>query len=190
MNRRQEAARLAQWCRVPFASGATIAEIGAGDGAFAWECLGWAGPTGRVFATELEGAKYQRLCRRLSRRGGEIGPVVSTPTASGLPPGECDAIVMRSVYHHFTDPPAIAADLLAALRPGGALAVVDFPPRWWLTLFSRPKGVPANRGGHGVPAAVVKAELTAAGLACERDGEPWRRDLYCSVFRKPEAPRP
>ncbi|MGH9534581.1 MAG: class I SAM-dependent methyltransferase [Terriglobales bacterium] len=191
MNRRQEVARLADWCRVPLGSGATIAEVGAGDGAFARECLHWAGPTGRVFATELEGQKHQQLCRRLSRQGGEIGPVASTAATSGLPVGECDAVVLRAVYHHFTQPRAMAADLFAALRPGGALAIVDFPARWWLTLFSRPKDVPADRGGHGVPAVVVGRELTAAGFALERDGRPWRWDFYCSLFRKPGvAPQP
>jgi precorrin-6B methylase 2 len=85
VNHRQEAARLAQWCRVPFGGGATIAEIGAGDGAFAWECLGWAGPTGRVFATELEGAKYQRLCRRLSRnRPRRLHPSRQRPAAGRM----------------------------------------------------------------------------------------------------------
>lgn len=185
MNQRQEVERLAAWCGMALGGSATIADVGAGDGAFALACRRWAGPTGRVFATELEGKKYRDLCRRLARRGGEIGPLAATESRSGLPPGECDAIVMRAVYHHFTQPAAMAADLLAALRPGGALAVVDFPPRWWLTLISRPQGVPANRGGHGIRAALVAAELAAAGFQIERDAARWRRDRYCSIFRKP-----
>lgn len=186
MNRRQEARLLAAWCGVAYGSGATIADVGAGDGRFALECLHWAGPTGRVFATELEGKKYQELCRRLARHGGEIGPLAATAAKTGLPAGEADAIVMRSVYHHFTQPAEMAADLFAALRPGGALAIVDFPPRWWLTLVSRPKGVPADRGGHGIRAALVASELTAAGFRLERNGARWRGDIYCSIFRKPD----
>lgn len=185
MNRRQEVDQLAAWCGIAVGAGATIADVGAGGGEFALEYRRWAGPTGRVFATELEGKKYQRLCRRLARRGGEIGPLLATASSSGLPTGECDAIVVRSVYHHFTQPAVMAANLLAALRPGGVLAVVDFPPRWWLTLVSRPRGVPANRGGHGIRPGIVAGELTAAGFQVERDGARWRRDIYCSVFRKP-----
>jgi hypothetical protein len=41
----------------------------------------------------------------------------------------------------------------ASLKPGGRLAVVDFPPRPNSTV---PPGVPANRGGNGVPPEIVE----------------------------------
>ena len=63
---------------------------------------------------------------------------------TGLPPNCCDAIVLRRVYHHLTDPSGLNAGLLRALRPGGVLAVVDFPPPFFL-----------GRGRFGVPAESV-----------------------------------
>ena len=39
-----------------------------------------------------------------------------------------DAIFLRDVYHHLTRPQEFDASLLASLKPGGRLAIMDFPP--------------------------------------------------------------
>jgi len=96
----------------------------------------------------------------------------------------CDAILMRGVYHHVTRPVETNASLYHALPPGGRLAVVDFPPGWFLSTFFRVKGVPANRGGHGVPPDVVIAELEMAGFSLARRIDKWDGRLYCLVFQK------
>ncbi len=69
---------------------------------------------------------------------------------------------MRDVYHHFTDPAAMNASVLASLKPGGMLGVLDFGP---------PPGSesadPARRGEdgqHGITPATLERELKAAGL--------------------------
>jgi hypothetical protein len=67
--------------------------------------------------------------------------------------------------------------------------VNDFPPTLWLALF-KVKGVPANRGGHGVADQIVANEITSAGLHEMRELRPWHpgffiRDNYCLLFSKP-----
>jgi SAM-dependent methyltransferase len=95
-----------------------------------------------------------------------------------LPPGCCDAIVLRRVYHHLTEPASINAALLQALRPGGVLAVIDFPPPFFW-----------GRGALGVPSKAVVSEVAASGFEQLRLIEDWpgRGPLatYCAVFRKP-----
>ena len=108
-------------------------------------------------------------------------------TDTGLPPGCCDAVFLRTVYHHLTQPEPIVADLFAAVRPGGRLAIIDFSPRRWLSLLSHVDGVPDDRGGHGVPSEVVVQELTAAGFTLERQIGDWGRNTYCLVFTRPDA---
>ena len=80
------------------------------------------------------------------------------------------------------------ASLLRALKPGGELAVIDFPPRKGLSMSDPVKGVPANRGGHGIPQKILIGEMTAAGFAVEKILNDWPEDSYCVVFRK-AAPR-
>jgi len=56
-------------------------------------------------------------------------------------------VVLRRVYHHLSDPAATNVDLLRALRPGGVLAIIGFPPMFsWLWPWS-PKDIPGNRTG-------------------------------------------
>src|SRR5262249_49675663 len=104
---------------------------------------------------------------------------------TNLPRECCDAAFMRNVYHHFTHPAEIDASLLRALKPGGLLAVIDFPPSKALGLIAPLEGPPRNRGGHGVPQKVLIDELSAAGFQVVVIPTDWPGRSYCIVFRKP-----
>ena len=106
-------------------------------------------------------------------------------SSTNLPAGCCDAILIRDAFHHFTDPDAINKSVAAALKPGGRLAIIDFPPR---PKSSVPEGVPADRGGHGVPPSVIEKEVGAL-LAHVRTMPKWMpdsqpSDLFLVLFRK------
>jgi hypothetical protein len=47
--------------------------------------------------------------------------------------------------------------LAESLRPGGRLAIVDFPPR---PNSKIPPGVPANGGGNGIRPDIVEREIS------------------------------
>jgi len=66
--------------------------------------------------------------------------------------------------------------------------VVDFPPR---ANSDVPAGVPANRGGHRVPSAVVEREVGAA-LVHVRTIAHWAPDsqpasLFLVLFQEPKG---
>ena len=71
--------------------------------------------------------------------------------------------------------------MVRSLKPGGRLAILDFPPRKGLDPV---EGVPANRGGHGIPQNIVVEELTAAGLQLEKTVNDWPENSYCLLFVK------
>ena len=112
-----------------------------------------------------------------------ITVVEGSQSGTHLPPACCDSIFLRRVYHHFTEPKKMDASLFQSLKPGGMLAVIDFPPRLWL---SPVEGVPANRGGHGIPQKILIQELTSAGFHLVSEPADWPNDNYCVIFRKPE----
>ncbi len=82
-------------------------------------------------------------------------------------------------------PAEIDASLFRALKPGGLLAVIDFPPSKTLGLIAPVKGVSKNRGGHGIPQKVLSEELATAGFQVALVPTDWPGRGYCIVFRKP-----
>lgn len=171
--------------------GSVVAEIGAGHGEMAIRMAEKVGPSGHVYATEIDPDRLKEIRQRVQDAGlSNVTVVEATATDTGLQPGCCDAAYMIGVYHHVTDPSATDSSIFRALKPDGRLLVNDFPATIWLALF-KVKGVPANRGGHGVPDNVVIDEMTGAGFREVNEIRPWHagfliRDNYCLVFSKPE----
>lgn len=169
-------------------AGQTVADIGAGDGQYAFAASSLLGEDGKVYATELDEKKLAAINAEVARRGlKNVVVLQAAEKDTKLPENCCDAIFLRRVYHHLTAPQEINAHLMRNLKPGGLLAIIDFPPRKWLTASSPVQGVPENRGGHGIPQKILVDELTAAGFALERTFNDWPEDDYCVIFRKPSA---
>jgi len=172
--------------------GMSVADVGAGKGEVTVALAAEVGPSGHVFSTEIDTEALEQIRAVVAAATLENVTVVRAHAReTGLPISCCDAILLRRVYHHLTDPAATNTSLLRALRPGGALAVIDFPPTLsWLWSWP-PRGVPRNRGGHGVEARLVIEEVTASGFELVQviDDWPGRSPLtsYCAVFRRPLA---
>jgi ubiquinone/menaquinone biosynthesis C-methylase UbiE len=160
-------------------TGMVVADVGAGKGELTFALAAEVGSKGRVFSAEIDPGRLRRLRESVvAAKLGNVTVVESRSSETGLPPSCCDAIVLRRVYHHLSDPSGVDASLLRSLRPGGVLAVIDFPPPFFL-----------SRGPSGVPAKDVISEATRSGFQVLRLMEDWpgRGPLgsYCVVFRKP-----
>jgi cyclopropane fatty-acyl-phospholipid synthase-like methyltransferase len=167
--------------------GMTVADVGAGFGAWTMRLARELGPTGRVYATDVGAAQIAALRDVTQReRLNNVTVIEGAVSSSNLPALCCDAILIRDAYHHFTEPGALIRSFAASLKPGGRLAVIDFPPR---PNTEVPSGVPANRGGHGVPPEVVQREVGAV-LTHVRTLPAWSPEsqpasLFLLLFRKP-----
>jgi ubiquinone/menaquinone biosynthesis C-methylase UbiE len=179
-NATDEIARLA--ALMEWKSGTIVADIGAGDGIYSFAAADRVGPSGRIFATEIDAKKLKELRAEIKKRNLQnINVIESGEAETSLPTACCDAIFLRRVYHHLTKPAEFDASLIRSLKPAGRLAIIDFPPRAGLDPV---EGVPANRGGHGIPQKIVIEELTAAGLRVEKIVNDWPGDSYCVLFVK------
>lgn len=180
---KEEISRLSQV--MGWKAGQTIADVGAGAGEIGFAATAVVGDTGRVYLTELDEEKRKALEKEVQRRQLKNAVVVqAAEKETRLPDNCCDGIILRRVYHHLTAPVEMDASLLRSLKPGGELAVIDFPPRKWLSEFEPVKGVPANRGGHGIPQKILIEELTAAGFKVEKVLDDWPEESYCVILRK------
>ncbi len=191
--RGREMARLRQVLALK--AGMSVADVGAGNGELTLALAAEVGAKGRLFATEIDAESIEDLRAAVAKaRLDNVTVVQAQARDTGLPASCCDAVILRRVYHHLTNPVETDASLLRALRPRGTLAVIDFaPPLPWLWPWP-PKGVPENRGGHGVAAQLVVGEVTASGFELVQVSDDWpgRGPLssYCAVFRKPMEDRP
>ena len=142
--------------------GITVCEIGAGDGELTIAAARIVGPAGRVYTSELGEERLKALRKNVADSGLEqITVVEGDPARTNFPDGRCEALFMRNVYHHFTDPATMNASISAALQPGGRAAIVDFTPP------DKEAAVPGDRardGMHGVSPESVSREMKDAGL--------------------------
>jgi predicted methyltransferase len=164
-------------------AGQTVADIGAGGGGLAVELARQVGPSGRVYATELEEDRRRDIRDAAKSAGLENVTVLDArATSTNLPERCCDALVMRRVYHHIGEPGLMNASMLASLKPGGFLAVIDFPPD---SAESADAGGRDEGEQHGVTSATVARELREAGFEVVTVDKGDGTDRYMVVARRP-----
>src|SRR5580658_2444734 len=162
--------------------GTVVADIGAGDGSYAFAAVERLGATGKVFATEIDAEKLKALRSEVKRRNLQNVTVVESGEAeTNLPASCCDAIFLRRVYHHLTKPVEFDASLIRSLKPGGKLAIIDFPPH---PGYGKVKGVPKDREDHGIQQKILIDELTKSGFQVEKIVDDWPTMDYCVLFVK------
>ena len=164
--------------------GTTVCEMGAGDGELTIAAARAVGATGRIYTSELGDDRVKALREKVSAGSlAQITVVAGDPVKTNFPDATCDALFMRNVYHHFSDPAKMDASIAASLKPGGRVAVVDFTPP------DKEAERPEDRGKdgmHGVTPATVSRELKAAGLepvSSETGAQRW----FMVVGAKPKS---
>lgn len=166
-----EARRLTQVLRV--GSATVLAEVGAGRGDLAVEMAARV-PQGHLYATELDPARLADVKRAVAdAKLSNVTVLEAGERESRLPEGCCDAVFMREVYHHFSDPAFTTATLHRALKPGGLLAVIDYP----------------QRGAFGGDCHCIGQErlielVTPQGFEVVSREDGWAGSRYLVVFRK------
>lgn len=164
--------------------GAVVAEIGAGNGDLTVRIAQHIGPSGKIYSTELNPQQLKAIQNNVKKHNlTNVQVIQGAVDQTNLPPECCDAIFMRGVYHHFTQPERMNKSLQQSLQPQGLLAIADFPPNWFLN-FWKLEGVPANRGGHGITKELLIEEVTQAGFEVEQVVDDWKGNLYNVVFCK------
>ena len=163
--------------------GSVVADIGAGSGELTILIAAHVGQTGKVYSTDLNKTRLREIRQAAAKaKLQNVAAMEGAADQTNLPAESCDAIFMRNVYHHFAHPPVMNASLLASLKPGGRLAVVDFAPD---SGVSAGPGRRANRKDHGVTAETVLEEVKAAGFV-DVQQSPWSSPAFLVTGRRPE----
>ena len=150
------------------APGMVVADIGAGSGYYTVRMANKVGPTGKVFATDIQVGMLSLLMRRVNSEGiKNVVPVQGAVDDPRLAPASIDLALMVDVYHELAAPQVFVRKLRDALKPDGRLVLIEFrkeDPR-----------VPIQEA-HKMSVEQVRQELGADGYAIDKviDVLPWQ----------------
>ena len=104
-------------------SGARTLEVGCGNGSISAWLARQVAPDGRAIAVDLDLSLVDVHLPNLELRKADI-------MAGPVEPGSFDLVTARAVLHHVPDAEKAIANLVASLRPGGAILLIepDFLP--------------------------------------------------------------
>ena len=107
--------------------GMTVAEIGAGTGFFSRRLAKAVGPSGKVYAEDIQPEMLDLLKQNIAKEGiTNIIPVLGTETDPKLPAKGIDRILLVDVYHELQKPEPMLAAIRDSLAPGGTVTLVEY----------------------------------------------------------------
>ncbi|MDA1316007.1 MAG: methyltransferase domain-containing protein [Acidobacteria bacterium] len=160
--------------------GQTIGDIGTGVGFMLPYMADAIGPSGRVYAEDIQDDFLEKAQAVAAEHGlKNISFVKGDPNDVKLPENSLDLALILDVYHHINYPEATMASVYKALKPGGRLAVIDFYRSREHPSMSEERlknHIRLDRDGF-------KAEIEAGGFNFDRtfDHLPYQ---YVLMFRK------
>jgi ubiquinone/menaquinone biosynthesis C-methylase UbiE len=135
--------------------GMVIADVGAGVGYLTTRLAKRVGPSGKVYATDIQPEMLTRLRERLDHEHiTNVEPVLSSQADPKLPAGQIDLILMVDVYHELTQPQRMLRRMKESLKPDGRLVLIEYRKED-PTIPIRPE--------HKMSVAEVKTEVEAEG---------------------------
>ena len=163
--------------------GRNIIEFQAGGGYFVSVAAAAVAPNGRViahnnsFLHKLSGGSRPLLKRINDLHGSEVEFLSSSMTDVPLEDNSLDVVLLLQDYHNTVwldiDRPAMLAEFLRILKPGGVFGVTDHHAQFG-------SGLRDVETLHRIEKRVVLEEVTAAGFVLEIDSD---------VLRRPDDPR-
>ena len=107
--------------------GMVVADIGAGSGFHSFRIAPQVGDTGKVLAVDIQPEMLALIKDKAKKLGVDnVEPVKGTALDPKLPAAGVDLIFMVDVYHEFSHPYEMTEKMVAALKPGGRLAFVEY----------------------------------------------------------------
>ena len=152
-----------------------VADIGAGSGYYTSRMSKSVGPTGKVYATDIQPGMIELLNRRVAAEGlTNVTTVLGGMDDPKLPPASIDLAIMVDVYHELQAPQVFLQRLRETFKPGGRLVLLEFR--------KEDPTVPILEV-HKMSVAEVKAELEAEGFVLDKviDVLPWQHIIVLRV---------
>ena len=138
------------------AAGSIVADVGAGSGYMTVKMAKRVGPTGKVYANDIQPQMLSMLKQRLDREKlANVELVLGAFDDPKLPATALDLILMVDVYHEFSQPQQMLRHMRESLKPGGRLVLLEYR--------KEDPSIPI-RPDHKMSVAEAKMEVEAEGF--------------------------
>lgn len=152
--------------------GMHVCDMGCGNGFYTLQMAKAVGPDGHIYAVDVQPEMLKMLNDRADKEGvSNISPILSTFTDPRLPKAEIDLILLVDVYHEFSNPEEMLAEMRESLAPGGVIVLVEYR--------AEDDKVPI-KPEHKMSKAQILKELPPNGfkLVKEFDKLPWQHMMW------------
>ena len=161
---------------IKLVQGSTVADVGAGSGYMTVKMAKRVGPSGKVYANDIQPEMLALLRERLTReKVTNVETVLGTFDDPKLPPGAIDLILMVDVYHEFSEPQKMLQRMRENLKPGGRLVLLEYR--------KEDPAVPI-KFEHKMSVAEAKMEVEAEGYKLSKVDEVLPRQ-HILIFTRP-----
>jgi predicted methyltransferase len=158
--------------------GAVVSDVGAGSGYMTTRLAARVGPSGRVYANDLQPGLLAIVQDKAARAGlSNVETVVGAEDDARLPEGAIDLALLVDVYHEFSHPAKMLQSIRRALKPDGRLVLVEYR--------KEDPSIPIA-DTHRMSVADARAEIEAEGFKFEKTIEVLPRQ-HIIVFRQGAA---
>ena len=155
--------------------GSTVADVGAGSGYMTVRMAKRVGPTGKVYANDIQPQMLSMLRQRLDREKiANVELVLGGYDDPKLPANTIDLILMVDVYHEFSQPQKMLQRMRDSLKTGARLVLFEYR--------KEDPSIPI-RPDHKMSVAEAKMEVEAEGFTLSSVDERLPRQ-HILVFTK------
>src|SRR5690242_18889387 len=139
--------------------GMVVADIGAGVGYMSLRMARRVGPSGKVYANDLQPEMLDRLRQNAAKAGiGNVVTVAGEVADPKLPANTMDLVLLVDVYHEFSQPQQMLRKIRETLKPDGRLVLLEYR--------AEDPNVPII-AEHKMTVAQVRTELEAEGFVLQ-----------------------
>ena len=154
--------------------GMAVADVGAGSGFMSFKMAKLVGPSGKVYANDIQPEMLEILSTRARQNKiTNVETVLGTDRDPKLPASAIDLILLVDVYHEFSHPQEMLDRMRESLKPGGRLVLLEYR--------KEDPAVPI-RPEHKMSVAEVRAELEPEGFQFDQTIEVLPRQ-HILIFR-------
>jgi ubiquinone/menaquinone biosynthesis C-methylase UbiE len=157
--------------------GMMVGDVGAGTGYYSIRMARLVGPSGVVYANDIQPGMLEKLNERAAAAHvPNVVTVLGSEADPKLPTGKLDLVIMVDVYHELSRPQRMLQSIRESLKPGGRLVLLEYR--------KEDPSVPI-RPEHKMSVDEVKAEVLPEGFRFEKviDKLPWQHIIF---FQKPD----